>query len=66
MNPLMKYEIFPDFYGADTKDWLTLNCELCTTAQRNDFKRLFKCQPKAIVNIIEFIIKMKIEDFQLK
>lgn len=64
MNPLMKYAIFPDFYGADTKDWLSLNCELCTKAESRDFKQLFKAQPKTITNIIEFILKLKLEDFQ--
>lgn len=66
MNPTMKYAIFPDFYGADTKDWLALNCELCAEAKENDFKQLFKCQPSAMINIIEFIIKNKMEDFQYK
>ena len=66
MNPNTKYTIFPDFYGADEQYWLALNCELCAPATENDFKELFKCQPKSISNIIEFIIKMNIQDFQLK
>jgi len=41
MNPLMKYEIFPDFYDADKSKWLSLNCELCAKADRSDFKDLF-------------------------
>lgn len=41
MNPKMKYQIFPDFYGADTKNWLALNCELCAKAETKDFKELF-------------------------
>ena len=64
MNPKLKYEIFPDFYGTDTKNWLALNCELCAPANQNDFKELFRCQPSAIVNVIELIINMKLEDFQ--
>ena len=41
MNPLAKYSIFPDFYGADTKRWLSLNCELCAKAKPEDFRELF-------------------------
>ena len=29
MDSRMKFEIFPDFYGADDKNWLSLNCEMC-------------------------------------
>ena len=32
MNPTLQYEIFPDFYRADTDKWLALNCELCAKA----------------------------------
>ena len=64
MDSKLKYKIFPDFYGADTKNWLALNCELCAPANQNDFKELFRCQPSAIVNVIELIINMKLEDFQ--
>lgn len=41
MDPDMKYEIFPDFYDADTKDGLALNCELCSKATLVDFARIF-------------------------
>lgn len=40
MDPKMKYEIFPDFYGADEKNWLSLNCELCAKAEKHDFKEI--------------------------
>lgn len=66
MNPMVKYEIFPDFYSADTKHWLALNCELCAPASRLDFKELFKCQPIIIVNLIEYIIKNKIDNNHFK
>ena len=41
MNPMMKYECFPDFYASDTKDWLALNCELCSPALKSDFREIF-------------------------
>lgn len=66
MNSMLKYEIFPDFYSADTKHWLALNCELCAPASRLDFKELFKCQPIIIVNLIEYIIKNKIDNNHIK
>lgn len=66
MNPMLKYEIFPDFYSADTKHWLALNCELCAPASRLDFKELFKCQPIILVEIIERIIKNKIDNAHIK
>lgn len=42
MNPLHRYEIFPDFYDVDENNWLALNCELCAKADKKDFARLFK------------------------
>jgi hypothetical protein len=65
MNPDKRYAIFPDFFGADQVNWLALSCELCAAANAQDFKQIFKCQPSALVNIIEFIIKMRIESFQM-
>lgn len=65
MDPQMKYQIFPDFYGADTKHWLSLNCELCAKAEKKDFAQIFKIQPQGIVNVIEFIMKMKLERWEL-
>ena len=62
----MKYECFPDFYASDTKNWLALNCELCSPALPSDFREIFKAQPIAIVNAIRFIIKMKIDDWELQ
>lgn len=62
----MKYAIFPDFYGADTKNWLSLNCELCAPAKPEDFKKLFRAQPKTIANVIEFIMRINLEEFQYK
>ena len=41
MNSMMKYACFPDFYEADTKDWLSLNCELCSPALVSDFRNIF-------------------------
>ena len=55
MNPMMKYAIFPDFYGADTKNWLALNCELCAESKRSDFKRIFNAQPELIVDVFSQI-----------
>lgn len=66
MNPMLKYEIFPDFYSADTKHWLALNCELCAPASRLDFKELFKCQPIVLINLIEKIINNKIDNDHIK
>lgn len=65
MNPMVHYAIFPDFYGADTKNWLALNCELCAKATTKDFKETFMAQPIAISNVIEMILKMDIADNQL-
>lgn len=65
MDPQYRYDIFPEFYGADTKNWLALNCELCAKATANDFKELLRCQPSAIMNVIEFIVKMKIDQQEL-
>lgn len=42
MNPRYKYKIFPDFYDADKKNWLALNCELCSKADKKDFAKLFR------------------------
>lgn len=66
MNPLVKYACFPDFYDADTKNWLALNCELCSPALKSDFRDIFLAQPVAISNAISFIIKMKIDDWELQ
>ena len=66
MDPIYKYEIFPDFYAADKKDWLALNCELCAKAEKSDFAKLFKLQPTGIASIIELIIKMKLSNFELE
>lgn len=66
MDPLMKYDCFPDFYAADTKDWLALNCELCSPALKSDFREIFLAQPVAISNAISFIIKMKLDDWELQ
>ena len=41
LDPLMKYACFPDFYDADRKDWLALNCELCSPALKSDFRDIF-------------------------
>ena len=57
MSPLLKYAVFPDFYGADTKNWLALNCELCAPAAKEDFKELFMAQPHLIARLIEFMMK---------
>ena len=65
MDPNNKYEIFPEFYGADTENWLSLNCEMCSEALAKDFKDILGCQPSAIVNVIEFIIQMKLDDWEL-
>ena len=66
MNQLHKYEIFPDFYDVDKDNWLALNCELCARADNKDFARLFKAQLPVIVDVISFIVKHKLEDFELK
>ena len=65
MDPDKRYAIFPDFFGVDQVNWLALSCELCAAANAQDFKQIFKCQPSVLVNIIEFIIKMRIESFQM-
>lgn len=57
MDPKMKYQIFPDFYGADKKNWLALNCELCAPAERQDFFDVFRAQPRVISELIEFVFK---------
>lgn len=64
MNSKMKYEIFPDFYGADRKKWLALNCELCAKAERQDFKELFMAQPIVVSELIEFVFKVPWESGQ--
>ena len=64
MDPDLKYAIFPDFYGADKKNYLALNCELCSHAKQEDFKELFGCQTNVIVNVIQLIIQMKLEDWE--
>ena len=56
MKPDMKYAIFPDFYGADTSKWLTLNCELCAKAKKIDFKDILQIQPFAIVEIFQRMV----------
>lgn len=55
MDPKMKYQIFPDFYGADKQTWLALNCELCARALTSDFKEVFQAQPSVITELVEFI-----------
>lgn len=51
----MKFEIFPDFYGVDNKNWLSLNCEMCCRATELDFKSLLGAQPMAIMKAIRMI-----------
>lgn len=66
MDPEHKYAIFPDFYGADKKRWLSLNCECCAPATTGDFKRLIGVQPKVISSVIEFILYTKLDDWEWK
>ena len=66
MNPRYKYKIFPDFYDADKQNWLALNCELCAKADKTDFAKLFRAQLLIVVDVIEFIVKHKLEDFELQ
>ena len=66
MDPLHKYAIFPDFYDVDKQRWLALNCELCAKADKKDFACLFKAQLKIVIDVIEFIVKHKLEDFELR
>ena len=66
MNPRYKYKIFPDFYDADKQNWLALNCELCAKADKKDFAKLFRAQLLIVVDVIEFIVKHKLEDFELQ
>lgn len=66
MDPLHKYAIFPDFYDVDKQRWLALNCELCAKADKKDFGRLFRAQLKIVIDVIEFIVKHKLEDFELR
>lgn len=65
MNPRYKYKIFPDFYDADRQNWLALNCELCSKADKTDFAKLFRAQLLVVVDVIDFIVKHKLEDFEL-
>lgn len=58
MDPKMKYEIFPDFYGADKKNWLSLNCELCAKAEKHDFKEILMAQPNIVAYAVEFAVRM--------
>lgn len=57
MNPLIKYQIFPDFYGADTEKWLTLNCELCAKAEEEDFTDILSTDIETVIDVIKYIIK---------
>ena len=65
MNPVMHYDIFPDFYEADKRSWLALNCELCSKAKKEDFTKLFQLQLEPITDVIEYIVKNNIEDWEL-
>ena len=65
MDPIMKWAIFPDFYAADTHKWLALNCEMCAKAQKEDFANIFRLQLEPLVDIIEFIIHNKLDDWEL-
>ena len=67
MDPKLKYAIFPDFYGADKKNGLSLNCELCAKATAADFKDVFMAQPQVITYVVEFAVKLVKElNFGLK
>ena len=65
MDPHYKYEIFPDFYDADKEKWLALNCEMCSKATPKDFARLFRIQLIYMVDVIDFIVRHNLEDFEL-
>ena len=64
MNPVYKYEIFPDFYDVDKDHWLVLNCELCAKAEVEDFKRLLHMPQTVLMYLIEFIIENDVENGQ--
>lgn len=64
MDPDHKYAIFPDFYGADKKNWLSLNCECCARATEADFKKLIGVQPSVISSVIEFILYTHLQNWE--
>lgn len=66
LKPQVKYQIFPDFYDADEKEWLTLNCELCSKATKVDFAKIFQINPEELVQAIEFIIQTKLQQSELR
>lgn len=55
MDPLFKYEIFPDFYAADKSRWLALNCEMCATTNEEEFTRLLGADPEKVVSVVKTV-----------
>lgn len=66
MDPKVRYMIFPEFYAVDNKDWLLLNCELCSPGHKQMFYDLFGCTLNDVVDVIEFIVSLDLPDEELK
>lgn len=62
MNPKMKYSIFPDFYDADKKKYLALNCEMCANTTDDEIKSLLGADLNNLMSIIKFIIRQNVLD----
>lgn len=60
LNDMMKYSIFPEFYGADQTNWLSLNCELCSTAVQKDFVKLFGAPVSQVMDVVVFMVENNI------
>lgn len=64
LNDKLKYKIFPDFYGSDQSNWLSLNCELCSRARNRDFVDLFQAPVAQVLNVVDFMIRHGLSESQ--
>lgn len=62
MNPLKKYNIFPDFYDADERYNLALNCEMCAKAHSHDFYEILGFYVEDLCQVIDDIISTETPD----